>query len=289
MMPGRGARKLASGIVSVPGPKGAGDIVPAMLSPGESVIPADMTKKYAGLIQGMISDNIPGYQEGRSLGTAVDVPGGMDVSHFGSKSSRTGAELLAMVEGLETSAARNIRKMVASFDNGLSRVFTTFDNQVVAQFTEINRLMQTQGKASTQKVKQNLVGAGFAETRDIELQRQLVQSGTSIDEFKLINKQITQEVIKGFDALGDKTEITSEELNNLLRKAYEEVAKTDARVEKAYNNMKQVSSVFSPDRAGVRGSRLPIIEKCKDKWLVLKIFHMHNLVDLLLQIILLKN
>jgi TP901 family phage tail tape measure protein len=261
MMPGRGARKLASGIVSVPGPKGAGDVVPAMLSPGESVIPADMTKKYSGLIQGMIADNIPGYVKGISLGTAVDVPGGMDVSHFGTKSSRTGAELLAMVEGLETSAARNIRKMVASFEDGLTRVFTTFDNQVVAQFTEINRLMQTQGKASTQKVKQNLVGAGFAETRDIELQRQLVQSGTSIDEFRIINKKITDEIIIGFDALGDKTEITSEELNNLLRKAYEEVAKTDARVEKAYNNMKQVSSVFSPDRAGVRGSRIPITEE----------------------------
>ena len=68
MMPGRGARKLASGIVSVPGPKGAGDVVPAMLSPGESVIPADMTKKYAGLIQGMISDNIPGYKKGLGLG-----------------------------------------------------------------------------------------------------------------------------------------------------------------------------------------------------------------------------
>ena len=261
MMPGRGARKLASGIVSVPGPKGAGDVVPAMLSPGESVIPADMTKKYSGLIQGMISNNIPGYVKGRSLGTAVDVPGGMDVSHFGTRSSRTGAELLSIIEGLETAAARNVRKMVASFEDGLTRVFTTFDNQVVAQFTEINRLMQTQGKASTQKVKQNLVGAGFAETRDIELQRQLVQSGTSIDEFRIINKKITDEIITGFDALGDKTEITSEELNNLLRKAYEEVAKTDVRVEKAYNNMKQVSSVFSPDRAGVRGSRIPITEE----------------------------
>jgi TP901 family phage tail tape measure protein len=260
MMPGRGARKLASGIVSVPGPKGAGDVVPAMLSPGEAVIPAKFVEKYGPLIQGMVSGSIPGYQEGRSLGTAVDVPGGMDVSHFGSKSSRTGAELLAIIEGLETSAARNIRKMVASFDNGLSRVFTTFDNQVVAQFTEINRLMQTQGKASTQKVKQNLVGASFAETRDIELQRQLVSSGMAIDEFKIINKKITDEVVKGFDALGDKTEITSEELNNLLRKAYEEVSKTDARVEKAYNNMKQVSTVFSPDRAGVRGSRIPITE-----------------------------
>ena len=260
MMPGRGARKFADGILSVPG-SGNKDTVPAMLTPGESVIPAAMTKKYAPLINAMIADNIPGYQKGKSLGTAVDVPGGMDISHFGMKSSRTGAELLAMVEGLETTAARNIRKMVASFDNGLSKVFTTFDNQVVAQFTEINRLMQTKGKANTQKVKQNLVGAGFAETRDVELQRQLVSSGMAIDEFKVINKKITDGIIKGFDALGDKTEITSEELNNLLRKAYEEVAKTDARVEKAHNNMKQISTTFSPDRAGVRGLRIPITEE----------------------------
>ena len=66
MLPGRSPRKLASGIVSVPGPKGAGDIVPAMLSPGESVIPADMTKKYSGLIQGMVADNIPGYAKGKT-------------------------------------------------------------------------------------------------------------------------------------------------------------------------------------------------------------------------------
>jgi len=261
MMPGRGAKRLASGIVSVPGPKGAGDVVPAMLSPGESVIPADMTKKYSGLIQGMIADNIPGYQKGISLGTAVDVPGGMDVSHFGLRSSRTGAELLAMIAGLETTAAKNVKKMVDSFEDGLTRVFTTFDNQVVAQFTEINRLMQTQGKASTQRVRQNLVGSGFAETRDVELQRQLMQAGMSIDEYKLINKQITDEIIIGFDALGDATEITSEQLDSLLRKAYEEVAKTDTRIERAHNNMKQISTVVNPDRAGVRGSRLPITEE----------------------------
>jgi TP901 family phage tail tape measure protein len=60
--------KLATGIVSVPGPKGAGDIVPAMLSPGEAVIPAEFAKKYAPLIQGMISGNIPGYKDGVFLG-----------------------------------------------------------------------------------------------------------------------------------------------------------------------------------------------------------------------------
>jgi len=57
-------KKYASGVVSVPGPKGAGDVVPAMLSPGEAVIPADMAKKYGGLINGMISNSIPGYARG---------------------------------------------------------------------------------------------------------------------------------------------------------------------------------------------------------------------------------
>ena len=55
--------KLANGIVSVPGPKGAGDVVPAMLSPGEAVVPAKQSKKYAGLIQGIVADNIPGYRK----------------------------------------------------------------------------------------------------------------------------------------------------------------------------------------------------------------------------------
>lgn len=56
--------EYASGVVSVPGPKGAGDVVPAMLSPGEAVIPTKMAKKYGPLINSMISDSIPGYDDG---------------------------------------------------------------------------------------------------------------------------------------------------------------------------------------------------------------------------------
>ena len=59
---------FANGVVSVPGPKGAGDIIPAMLSPGEAVIPAKMTSRYRPLIQGMISGNLPGYADGGILG-----------------------------------------------------------------------------------------------------------------------------------------------------------------------------------------------------------------------------
>jgi TP901 family phage tail tape measure protein len=59
--PGTQAQGFASGILSVPGPKGKGDIIPAMLSPGEAVIPAEEAEKYRSLIAGIISDNIPGF------------------------------------------------------------------------------------------------------------------------------------------------------------------------------------------------------------------------------------
>jgi TP901 family phage tail tape measure protein len=64
----RPPKKYASGVVSVPGPKGAGDIVPAMLAPGEAIIPAKQAKKYAPFIQDMISGNIPGFRNGVFLG-----------------------------------------------------------------------------------------------------------------------------------------------------------------------------------------------------------------------------
>jgi TP901 family phage tail tape measure protein len=62
---GSKVKKYNSGVVSVPGPKGAGDVVPAMLSPGEAVIPTKMANKYGPLINSMISDSVPGYKKGK--------------------------------------------------------------------------------------------------------------------------------------------------------------------------------------------------------------------------------
>ena len=63
-------RKYADGVLSVPGPKGAGDIQPAMLSPGESVIPTKQSQKHRGLIKAIMADNIPGHIKGR-LGSSA--------------------------------------------------------------------------------------------------------------------------------------------------------------------------------------------------------------------------
>jgi TP901 family phage tail tape measure protein len=61
MMP---PKKMADGGLVVGPGTGTSDSVPTMLSNGESVIPADKTKKYGGLIRGIIAGNIPGFARG---------------------------------------------------------------------------------------------------------------------------------------------------------------------------------------------------------------------------------
>jgi TP901 family phage tail tape measure protein len=89
----RTPKKYANGVVSVPGPKGKGDVVPAMLSPGEAVIPAAMAKKYGGLIDGMVSGSIPGYQTGLNASTS-----GLIASHGSDKIQLTPEQLKAFAQ-----------------------------------------------------------------------------------------------------------------------------------------------------------------------------------------------
>ena len=116
MVPPTARRKYASGIVSVPGPKGAGDIVPAMLSPGEAVIPAAMAKKYAPLINGMIAGNIPGYSLGKYGADAIGPDG--KPAEWGHISTRIIssvdailAELLALPEEIRQRRQSTISKL----------------------------------------------------------------------------------------------------------------------------------------------------------------------------------
>jgi TP901 family phage tail tape measure protein len=68
-------KKYAKGVTMVPG-NGNRDTEPAMLTPGEAVIPAPMVEKYGPLIEGMIAGSIPGYNGGTmSVGQAKDISG----------------------------------------------------------------------------------------------------------------------------------------------------------------------------------------------------------------------
>jgi hypothetical protein len=61
--------KMARGGVVTVGGRGNKDTEPALLTPGEAVIPAEMAKKYAPIINGMIAGNIPGYKGGIGSGS----------------------------------------------------------------------------------------------------------------------------------------------------------------------------------------------------------------------------
>jgi hypothetical protein len=90
--PGGAPTKRAKGKPVVVGGTGNQDTELALLMPGETVIPADMSKRYGSLINGMIAGNIPGYQVGRGL------PGATDFAHITNKAEVQIGSLLKMLE-----------------------------------------------------------------------------------------------------------------------------------------------------------------------------------------------
>ena len=69
MMPTRSARspkKFATGTTGLPGPKGAGDIIPLLGAPGEAIIPAKVAQddRFKPIIAAMVSGNLNGYDDG---------------------------------------------------------------------------------------------------------------------------------------------------------------------------------------------------------------------------------
>jgi hypothetical protein len=99
------------GVVTVPGPKGAGDIQPAMLAPGEAVIPAAMAEKYGPLINAMIDGSIPGYVKGLATSTKTAV-----ASHVSGADPRQLAETIRRLSeaGYEFTAV--VDRMTANAD-----------------------------------------------------------------------------------------------------------------------------------------------------------------------------
>jgi TP901 family phage tail tape measure protein len=115
---GNNGMKLASGIVSVPGPKGAGDVVPAMLSPGEAVVPVKQNKKYGALIKGIIADNIPGFASGTpdlmaDPGTPRRRPISSQVADLNTINPGVGTRAVKMLQDAKVSASE-ARRILAS-------------------------------------------------------------------------------------------------------------------------------------------------------------------------------
>jgi hypothetical protein len=135
MMKVKPTMNLANGIVSVPGPRGAGDIQPAMLSPGESVIPAKQSAKYMPLIQSMVADKVPGYENSNvNPFSGTKAPAGMVYTPSG---------LLIPAGGGQASAASRSPDRV---ERGIDRIL---DNAKVKKLADrFDKLSAQMGKTT---------------------------------------------------------------------------------------------------------------------------------------------
>jgi hypothetical protein len=251
MMAPRTPTKRAEGKPVVVGGTGNKDTELALLTPGETVIPADMSKKYAELINGMIAGNIPGYAKGRTgtEGTNVKIPGGFAAAHFGGSNEMSGNDLLAMIEGRSDKMAESLRTMVKSMASA-DEMLTVFTNEVVATSSDLNEAVGKTGSGKTvskEYAQKEMLDPKYAKVRDIELQRQLEAAGKPIEDIRKVNEKITKEIAIGFDKLKNKTVVTAEDLDKVISEAYKAVAKTDKNVASAYARMKEITAVTDPN------------------------------------------
>jgi TP901 family phage tail tape measure protein len=267
-------KKYAKGVVSVPGPKGAGDIVPAMLSPGEAVIPSKQAAKYAALIQGIVADNLPGYEfsnvdtsdanrpsQARKRksggGQSLVIRGGADQAHFDTNEnmSMTIREIEAMAESMGrelSSAARTmLQRLADESGQGLDTVIRVWSDKVIMLEGELHKLFtsnagEDKGPVPVSTVKRVLSEQGkgtYAKTRDT-----LVSQGVSESDADEQIGLIEQEVSRRLDALGDEAVITSQAFNELVEDVHKAVGEVTRKINEAESDLERAYATMSEIR-----------------------------------------
>jgi TP901 family phage tail tape measure protein len=239
-VPGFNKGKMAGynkGIVMVPG-SGNKDTEPAMLTPGEAVIPADMAKKYGSLINAMISGNIPGFRTGRPGESGqIQVPSsqtnfrmplgeGFELSHFSSAINLTGTELIehARLMGATNNHISRINEMIARAGGDLEQTFRVLDSSVELLSTELNQGIGAIGSGKT--VPRSLVERDLVERGDVArspLMKYMAIDGVAPDKALANARLITEKVQEQLDLVGDRLVFTAEQIHDITKKAYDAV------------------------------------------------------------------
>jgi TP901 family phage tail tape measure protein len=116
MMPGRSGKapkKFADGTTGLPGPKGAGDIIPILGAPGEAIIPAKVAQddRFKPIIDAMVNGNLQGYEEGTvKLGS----------KSFKTKSQQTARDLEKTITELRSQGIPE-EKIVRALERNIER------------------------------------------------------------------------------------------------------------------------------------------------------------------------
>jgi TP901 family phage tail tape measure protein len=182
MMPGAIGKKFAQGgMISGPGGP-TSDSVPIMASNGEAIISAKTVKKYPGIIEGLISGNIPGFRKtgivGKTIGTvlggaftqrqfspaAMMAPGntsggfGMDpewlkLNEEAKASFASALKTAGMAEAGITQTADNYNAFWQGLNPVLDGIFDIFKGGISDEITTVAQLGEKQYPQMTQHIQ----------------------------------------------------------------------------------------------------------------------------------------
>jgi TP901 family phage tail tape measure protein len=249
------------GVVSVPGPKGAGDVVPAMLSPGEAVIPAKFADRYAPLINAMVQGKVPGYEEGletkRTL--AFDRRNTLEAAHLAPESdARSAAQTRS---ALQKEIGKAIRLGLISKSDvdtkSISQIkgkenYRLFSQQMGLLPGDVNQAytskdakgMSARAISERLKTTQGLTGAGTASNLKFLQQTSMGDKykGVTDTTMKKYLMDLDKNMQKNLKVLGDK-QLTERQLFKVYK---------DSRIaaEKAITDLSQRSAIKLANRFG---------------------------------------
>ena len=178
-------------VFAVPG-TGNEDTVPAMLTPGEIVVPKEQSQKYLPLLQGIIADNIPGYnrsnvdpnspfsfernrslidprfiptRRGRSATGGerrqVQIPGSFELGHFAAPVQKTAQELRALVANESQKVKDKVEALILSVGDNVGHLFDVFTNEVTVQSSALNQALGELGSGKRAPAQMFLTEAGI--------------------------------------------------------------------------------------------------------------------------------
>jgi TP901 family phage tail tape measure protein len=221
---------LANGILSVPGPKGAGDVVPAMLSPGEAVIPAKQNKKFGGLIRGIIADRIPGFKLGSvSVGATAQ-------SYDFARGQSTATKIQMLIN---ESLGQIDDVIVASLENLSSQTkisLEKFKQEVRTQAQSMGKVAGPQFEASDWASRSRSYNAGGAgERRFLATQLQQERGSNAVVELTQAN------------AAAEAVKVKMEELGATTKQINAAIQLDRAHVVELNNEQKALKDAWSSD------------------------------------------
>jgi hypothetical protein len=128
MMPGfKGStpKKFKKGTTGLPGPKGAGDIIPILAAPGEAIIPANVAQNpaYQPIIDAMVNGKIQGFEKGTTAVVAYGAHQPFTTAH---ESIAVQGKEIALADGTDfiqyTSAGTQAKRGVVSLENRVKQI-----------------------------------------------------------------------------------------------------------------------------------------------------------------------